>query len=69
MSDGTGIEWTDATYNPIVGCSIVSPGCTNCYAMKMARRLAIICRNASIDDAIETRAEPHEVLPFKPAAE
>lgn len=50
MSDGTGIEWTDATYNPIVGCSIVSPGCTNCYAMKMARRLAIICRNASIDD-------------------
>jgi len=30
------IEWTEATWNPIVGCSIVSPGCTNCYAMKMA---------------------------------
>jgi protein gp37 len=35
----TGIEWTEDTWNPIVGCSIVSPGCTNCYAMKMAGRL------------------------------
>lgn len=33
------IEWTGSTWNPIVGCSIVSPGCTNCYAMKMAGRL------------------------------
>ena len=35
----TSIEWTDKTWNPIVGCSIVSPGCTNCYAMRMAARL------------------------------
>ncbi|WP_448954892.1 DUF5131 family protein [Labrys neptuniae] len=33
------IEWTDATWNPVAGCSIVSAGCTNCYAMEMARRL------------------------------
>lgn len=33
------IEWTERTWNPIVGCSIVSPGCTNCYAMKMASRI------------------------------
>lgn len=33
------IEWTEQTWNPIVGCSVVSPGCTNCYAMKMAARL------------------------------
>ena len=33
------IEWTEKTWNPIVGCSIVSPGCTNCYAMRMAARL------------------------------
>jgi protein gp37 len=39
MGDKTGIEWTEATWNPIVGCSIVSPGCTNCYAMKMAARI------------------------------
>jgi protein gp37 len=33
------IEWTEATWNPIAGCKIVSPGCTNCYAMRMAARL------------------------------
>lgn len=33
------IEWTEVTWNPIVGCSITSPGCTNCYAMKMAGRI------------------------------
>lgn len=38
----TGIEWTEATWNPIVGCSIVSPGCTNCYAMTMAARLEAV---------------------------
>jgi len=36
MADGTKIEWTDATWNPVTGCSVVSPGCTNCYAMKLA---------------------------------
>jgi protein gp37 len=36
MSDATKIEWTDATWNPITGCSVVSPGCTHCYAMKLA---------------------------------
>jgi len=35
----TGIEWTDETWNFVVGCSIVSAGCTHCYAMQMARRL------------------------------
>jgi len=39
MSDKTGIEWTDATWNPFAGCSIVSPGCTQCYAMTMAARI------------------------------
>lgn len=39
MADKTGIEWTDATWNPIVGCSIVSKGCTNCYAMQVAHRM------------------------------
>lgn len=38
MADKTGIEWTDATWNPIAGCSLVSPGCTNCYAMHMTNR-------------------------------
>ena len=35
MAD-TSIEWTDATWNPVAGCTVLSPGCTNCYAMKLA---------------------------------
>ena len=35
----TQIEWTDATWNPVAGCSVITAGCTNCYAMQMARRL------------------------------
>lgn len=38
MADTT-IEWTDATWNPVAGCTIMTPGCTNCYAMRMAARL------------------------------
>lgn len=33
------IEWTEATWNPVVGCTVLSPGCANCYAMRLARRL------------------------------
>jgi len=39
MGSSSSIEWTDATWNPVGGCTIVSPGCTNCYAMRMAARL------------------------------
>jgi protein gp37 len=35
----TSIEWTDMTWNPVAGCAVLSPGCTNCYAMRMAARL------------------------------
>lgn len=38
MSDKTGIEWADATWNPVVGCSKVSPGCANCYAEVIAEK-------------------------------
>jgi len=36
----TNIQWTEITWNPTIGCSLMSPGCTNCYAMKFAHRLA-----------------------------
>lgn len=39
MAARSGIEWTSATWNPIVGCSLESPACVNCYAMKMAARI------------------------------
>lgn len=35
----TSIEWTDATWNPVAGCAVLTAGCTNCYAMRMAARL------------------------------
>jgi protein gp37 len=38
MAD-TKIEWTDATWNPVAGCTVMTAGCTNCYAMRMAARL------------------------------
>src|ERR1700710_185049 len=38
MSDKTRIEWTDATWNPVRGCTQISPGCTHCYAETFAER-------------------------------
>lgn len=40
MADKSAIEWTDATWNPVTGCSRVSPGCAHCYAATLAPRLA-----------------------------
>ena len=39
MADHSAIEWTDATWNPVTGCSRTSPGCDNCYALTLAARL------------------------------
>lgn len=38
MSDHSSIEWTDATWNPVRGCTKISPGCKNCYAERFAER-------------------------------
>ncbi len=38
MSENSPIEWTDATWNPITGCTKISPGCANCYAETFAER-------------------------------
>lgn len=46
MGADSKIEWTDATWNPVVGCSVVSPGCTNCYAMGHAARI-VRCANGA----------------------
>lgn len=39
MSDNSKIEWTEATWNPVTGCTKISPGCKFCYAERMAKRL------------------------------
>lgn len=38
MTGSTAIEWTDATWNPVTGCSKVSPGCAHCYAETISLR-------------------------------
>jgi protein gp37 len=38
MADGSAIEWTDATWNPITGCTKISSGCDNCYAARFSER-------------------------------
>jgi len=39
MADRSGIEWTETTWNPTTGCDRTSPGCDNCYALALAKRL------------------------------
>ena len=39
MGDHSAIEWTDATWNPVTGCTKVSPGCKHCYAERLSGRL------------------------------
>jgi protein gp37 len=39
MAIGSGIEWTESTWNPVTGCNKISPGCKHCYAERMAERL------------------------------
>lgn len=39
MANNSSIEWTGSTWNPVTGCSKISPGCKNCYAERMTRRL------------------------------
>ena len=57
MADHSSIEWTDATWNPVTGCSVVSPGCTNCYAMRLAgTRLKHHASRAGL--TVETKAGP-----------
>src|SRR5271168_428773 len=52
----TAIEWTDKVWNPTRGCSVVSPGCTNCYAMRMAHRLAAMGQDGYAGLTTKTKA-------------
>lgn len=63
MSQSTGIEWTDATWNPVTGCTRVSAGCDNCYAATLAERLLkqIYLGRAPVADSDTTRRDPFAV--------
>ncbi len=44
MAQTTTIEWTETTWNPVIGCTKVSPGCVHCYAERMAHRLVAMAK-------------------------
>ena len=54
----TSIEWTEVTWNPVTGCSKISPGCLNCYAERMAKRLQAMGQ-ANYRDGFAVRMHPH----------
>jgi protein gp37 len=58
MATNSPIEWTDATWNPVTGCSKISPGCKNCYAEKMAHRLKAMGQT-NYRNGFELTLQPH----------
>jgi protein gp37 len=65
MAQGSRIEWTEATWNPVTGCTKVSPGCKHCYAERMAERLRAMGQ-ANYAHGFELTLQPHMLeLPLR----
>ena len=60
MSNGTKIEWTDATWNPVRGCTKISPGCTHCYAETFAERFRGVPGHP-YEQGFDLRLVPHKL--------
>lgn len=60
MGERTGIEWTDATWNPMTGCTRISPGCDHCYAATLAhtKTRETYLRQFPVKDTPRNRADP-----------
>jgi protein gp37 len=58
MADSSPIEWTDATWNPVTGCSKISPGCKFCYAERMAHRLQAMGQK-NYRNGFDVTLQPH----------
>jgi protein gp37 len=58
MANSSAIEWTDATWNPVTGCTKISPGCKFCYAERLARRLQAMGQ-ANYRNAFAVTLQPH----------
>jgi len=65
MAQKSSIEWTEATWNPVTGCSKISPGCRNCYAERMARRLHAMGQPNYVNGFKTTVHEHVLTLPLK----
>jgi protein gp37 len=65
MAVNSSIEWTEATWNPVTGCTKISPGCKHCYAARMAKRLQGM-RQANYVNGFELTLQEHMLgLPLK----
>lgn len=65
MSTQSNIEWTEATWNPLTGCTKISPGCKHCYAERMAMRLQAM-GSANYKNGFElTLHEPALAIPLR----
>ena len=65
MSDRSAIEWTDATWNPVRGCTKVSPGCAHCYAATFAERFRGVPGHP-YEQGFDLRPVPHKLAdPFR----
>ena len=58
MATSSHIEWTDATWNPVTGCSKISPGCKFCYAERLSRRLQAMGQN-NYSNGFRVTLQPH----------
>lgn len=58
MSRDSGIEWTESTWNPITGCTKISPGCKFCYAQRLALRLKAMGQ-ANYTNGFQLTLQPH----------
>ncbi|WP_067704462.1 DUF5131 family protein [Nocardia jejuensis] len=64
----TGIEWTEATWNPVTGCDRVSAGCDHCYALTMAKRLKAMGAEKYQNDGDPRTSGPGFGVTMHPAA-
>jgi protein gp37 len=65
MATNSPIEWTDATWNPVTGCTKISPGCKHCYAERMANRLRLMGQ-ANYVNGFDVTLQPHMLeLPLR----
>jgi protein gp37 len=62
MGDKTGIQWTDSTWNPVHGCSKVSPGCAHCYAETLSLRYKHTLKPWTPENASENVKLQHHLL-------
>jgi protein gp37 len=58
VGDNSPIEWTDATWNPVTGCTKISPGCKHCYAERLSLRLQAMGQK-NYRDGFELTLQPH----------